>query len=364
MHPGQSIAIITSDITRPCPTPLLLTAVMEELAEAGVAPADVFVVFALGSHRSHRPDELASLMGEWHGRLRCLDSDQAQMVYAGTTQRGTPIEAFAPVVQADVRIALGNVEFHYFAGYSGGVKALVPGVCSMRTIQRNHALMVEARARTGILDGNPVRADLEEGAALIGLDFIVNVIMEGDQVVLAAAGHPIHAHRWACQALDHMMSTHLDEAAGIVLVSAGGFPKDINLYQAQKALDNAASAVQPGGEIILVAECPDGMGNATFEQWMTGSDAATILERIQANFVLGGHKAAAIAAIQQRSHISMVDALPPVLVRACGMEPFQDVTTAVAAALTRVGPGARIVVIAEGGSVVPKMDEAKRPLVG
>ena len=201
---GQTVAIVTSDITRPCPTHLLLPAVMEELEAAHVARGDVSVVFALGSHRKHRADEQARLLGDWHGRVRCMDSDPADTVLVGVTKRGTPIEAFAPVVQADVRIALGNVEYHYFAGYSGGVKALVPGVCSVRTIQHNHALMVEPLARTGILDGNPVRADLEEGAALIGLDFILNVILEGDQVALAAAGHPIHAHRWACQALDYL----------------------------------------------------------------------------------------------------------------------------------------------------------------
>ena len=151
------------------------------------------------------------------------------------------------------------------------------------------------------------------------------------------------------------MSTRLDEPADIVVVSAGGFPKDINLYQAQKALDNAAGAVRPGGVIVLVAECPDGMGNATFEQWMTGADAETILRRIQENFVLGGHKAAAIASIQRRASVSLVSALPAELVRACGLAPFAGVTQAVEAALAQVGPDARILVIPEGGAVVPKV---------
>ncbi len=361
VKPGQSIVIITSDITRSCPTDLLLPAVMEELEASQVQHEDVSIVFGLGSHRKQTPDEQARLLGAWYGQVRCMDSDPEEVVYVGSTTRGTPIEAYAPVVQADVRIALGNVEYHYFAGYSGGAKALVPGVCSGRTIQHNHAMMVDDQARVGILNGNPVREDLEEGAAMIGLDFILNVIMEGDQIVLAAAGHPIHAHRWACHALDYLGSTPLDAPADIVVVSAGGFPKDINLYQAQKALDNAALAVRPGGVITLVAECRDGMGNATFERWMRGTDAPRILQRIQEGFVLGGHKAAAIAAVQQRAHICLVSTLPDDLVRACGMTPFANATAAVVAVLEQLGSDATIVVIPQGGAVVPRVSGGSHP---
>ncbi|MGD2077142.1 MAG: lactate racemase domain-containing protein, partial [Chloroflexota bacterium] len=190
---GSSVVIVTSDITRVCPTQVMLPPLMAELAKAGVEDGQVTVVFALGSHRAHTAEEQAKLVGpEMAARLRLLDSDPRQTIYVGQTSRGTPIEAFEPVVRADVRIALGNVEPHYFAGYSGGAKALVPGVCSLATIQGNHAMMVMPAARAGVLDGNPVREDIEEGAALIGLDFILNVIVDGDHRILAAAaGHPV-----------------------------------------------------------------------------------------------------------------------------------------------------------------------------
>ena len=131
VHAGQKIVIVTSDITRPCPSERLLPPVMDELSAAGIQDADVTVVFALGSHRKQTDEEREMLVGrEMAARLRCIDSDPHQTVYLGRTSRGTPIEMFEPVVQADVRIVLGNVEPHYFAGYSGGAKALVPGVCS------------------------------------------------------------------------------------------------------------------------------------------------------------------------------------------------------------------------------------------
>jgi nickel-dependent lactate racemase len=354
LRQGQSVAVVTSDITRPCPTHLMLPPIMDELARAGIPDEDVIVVFGLGTHRPHTAEERARLVGPaMAARLRCVDTDPAQMVHVGTTSRGTPIEVFGPVVEADVRIALGNVEPHYFAGYSGGRKAIMPGVCSTNTIRHNHAMMVEPNASTGVLDGNPVREDIEEGASLVGLDFILNVILDSDhQVVLAAAGHPVEAHRWACRAVDYLSKVEVDEPADVVLTSAGGFPKDINMYQAQKALESAAGVVRPGGVIVWVAECAEGLGNETFEEWLVGANPDDVLARIQRQFVIGGHKAAAIVRVLKRASIYLVSALPPDLVSACGMTPYSNVDSALQDALAQAGPDSSIVVLPEGASVM------------
>lgn len=352
---GQTVAIVTSDITRTCPTHLLLPALMDELTEAGIKDEDVQLIFALGSHRAHTAEEKTKLAGpEMASRLSLLDSDPRQTVFVGTTSRGTRIEAFTPVVEADFRIALGNVEPHYFAGYSGGSKAVVPGVCSLTTIQDNHAMMVQERASAGVLDGNPVREDLEEGAALIGLDYILNVIVDANhRVIAAAAGHPVEAHRWLCQVLDYHRKVPVKQQADIVIVSAGGFPKDLNLYQAQKALENAAAAVRPGGCIVWLAECPDGLGNPVFEEWLVGATADDILTRIQQRFVLGGHKAAAIATVLKKASVTLVSSLPPELIEDCGLRPFADFDLALEAALGDAGPDPVITVIPSGSAVLP-----------
>jgi lactate racemase len=357
VHTEQQVVIVTSDITRPCPSERILPYLMDELAAAGVRDEDVSIIFGLGAHRKHTKEEQVALVGpEIYTRLRCLDSDPAETVWVGQTSRGTPIEVFKPVVQADVRIVLGNVEPHYFAGYSGGSKAIVPGVCSERTIRANHALMVDRRAKSGNIDDNPVRQDIEEGAALVGIDFMVNVVLDNQKnIVVAAAGHPITAHRWACKIVDALSMTPVEKPADIVIVSAGGYPKDINMYQAQKALDNAAMAVKPGGQIIWVAQCPEGLGNPIFEQWMVGSTPEQILERIRNNFVLGGHKAAAIAQVLQRASILLVSDIPAEQVQACGMQPFADLDAAIRAALKRSPSDPVIVVIPEGSSVLPKI---------
>ncbi len=357
VHAGQKIAIITSDITRPCPTYRLLPPIMDELAAGGIQDEDVTVIFGLGTHRKQTDEERISLVGsEMASRLKCIDSDPTQTVFVGRTSRGTAIEVFEPVVNADVRIVLGNVEPHYFAGYSGGAKAIVPGVCSANTIRNNHALMVDPRARSGNIEDNPVRLDIEEGAAMVGIDFMLNVVLESAKnIVYAAAGNPTTAHRWACRVVDALSMSLISKPADIVIVSAGGYPKDINMYQAQKALDNAAVAVKTGGQIIWIAQCPEGFGSKIFEEWIVGSSPQQILEKIQQDFVLGGHKAAAIARVLQKATIMLISDIPDDIVRACHMEPYHNLDEAILTAIKRCDTKPDILVIPEGASVLPKI---------
>jgi lactate racemase len=361
---GQKAVIVTSDLTRPCPSERLLPPVLEELAAAGVADSDITVVLALGLHRPMSADEIEGAVGSQIARrVRVVNHDPADTVRLGITSLGTPVELYRPVVEADLRVCLGNLELHYFAGYSGGAKAILPGCASRAAVNANHSMMVRPTARAGQLEGNPVRADLEEGSAMAGVDFILNVVVDGQhRIVSAVAGDVIAAHRAGCQMVAERGIVPIDRKAGVVLVSAGGSPKDVNLYQAQKALDNAANAVQDGGVIVLVAECTEGLGNRTFESWMTGGSPDELLERIQQEFVLGGHKAAAVAAVLKRAAVYLVSALPDELVRRCGMVPFMGeagVRSAMDAALGSVGPGASVLVLPQGGSVLPLVPDEK-----
>jgi nickel-dependent lactate racemase len=352
---GKSIVIVVSDVTRPCPSHLMLPLLINELSAAGVHDEDIMVVFARGIHRAQTLEEQARLVGhEFFQRYNCIESDPKDVVHVGTTRRGTPVDIFTPVAKADIRIALGNVEPHYFAGYSGGMKALVPGVSSRRTIQHNHSMMFDPGARLGVLEGNPVREDIEEAATMIGLDFIINVVLdETHHVIASVAGHPIQAHRHACRILDSVRKVYIEEPAEIVIVSAGGYPKDINLYQAHKALEGAMAAVQPGGILIWIAECRDGFGNEIFEVWLCETNADEILERIHRTFTLGGHKAAAIARILKHARVWLISELAPDLVTSCGFTPFSNLQSAVEEALKEVGSDSKIMVIPDGGSIIP-----------
>ncbi len=357
--PGQRVAIVTSDITRPCPSALLLPAVIDDLNRGGVRDEDILVVFALGTHRMHTEAERKQLVGEAiHKRVRCVDSDPIDCVFLGDTSRGTPVWVFRPLMERDIRVCLGNIEYHYFAGYSGGVKAIIPGVSNAETIRQNHRWMTHPDAITANLENNPVRADIEEAGEMVGVKFILNVILdENEKVVKAVAGHPFEAHRAGCRHLDMFGLQTINQPVDIVIVSAGGFPKDINLYQAQKALDNARHIVRPGGFILLVAECGEGLGNNTFEKWMHkpgGADA--IIADIQREFVLGGHKAAAIAMAMKQAEIGLLSSMPADDVHAMGFIPFDNPGSAMHYALGKFG--SRIAVMPEGGSVVPKVAPA------
>lgn len=358
LRPGEKIAIITSDLTRPMPTYIVMPALLEELAEAGVKDEDITLVFALGSHRCHTEEEKKKLAGEdIYARIRCVDSDPSDCVHMGDTSYGTPVDITRVVAIADRRICLGNIEYHYFAGYSGGAKAIMPGTSTRKAIQTNHGMMVDPAACAGNLETNPLRRDIEEAAAICGVDFILNVVLdEHKKIVHAVAGDVTAAHREGCAYLDTLYQKKIKERADIVIVSQGGAPKDLNLYQTQKALDNAKHAVKDGGTIILIGSCKEGLGEKTFEQWITeAEDPKELIIRVREDFKLGGHKAAAIAMVLERAEIYLVSDMEPDFVKSIFMQPYATVREAFEAAMKKQGPDATVIVMPYGGSTLPRV---------
>jgi nickel-dependent lactate racemase len=363
VRPGQKIAVITSDITRPCPSHVILPELLRELSKAGVRDEDITVVFALGSHRVHTQEEQMRLVGrEVFDRVRCVDAAREGFVHVGVTRAGTPVDIDPVVAGADVRICVGNIEFHYFAGYSGGAKAIMPGVSTRDAIQKNHSKMVLDAARAGNLLENPLRQDIEEAAAMVGVDFILNVVLDEEKkIVKAVAGDLRRAHEAGCAFLDQLYKIRIPARADIVVTTPGGFPKDINLYQAQKALDNAKHAVRDGGIIILAASCREGLGEKVFEQWMLDSPSPeAMIERIGRDFQLGGHKAAAISMVLKRCRILLVSDLEDGFVRNIFLEPFPTVDAALQEAFSSLGEDSRVIFMPHGGSVLPQVQPANQ----
>jgi len=350
---ARTAVIVVSDVTRPCPSYRFLPALLDELRP--LAPQDITILFALGGHRAHTPDEQVRLVGEEVAAngVRLVDLDAARCVPVGTTSRGTRLEVFEDYLDADLRICTGNIEYHYFAGFSGGAKAVVPGLCSYAAIRDNHSMMLAPTAKAGVIAGNPVREDIDEAGELIGIDFLFNVLLdERKRIVGAVAGHYLEAHRAGAGLYDRRCDLRIPEAADVVVASPGGAPKDIDLYQAQKTLDNVAGAVRDGGVIVLVARCGEGFGNRVFEEWMTGMGSPQVLiDRIREEFVLGGHKAAAVAGLLARADVHLVSDFPDETVRSMCMTPFATVDAAVAAALQKAGDNARCLVVPHGSRV-------------
>jgi len=355
VKPGETVVIVTSDITRPVPSYKILPSILKRLYSAGIRKEDIIIVFALGSHRPHTENEMRTLVGDKvYESVLCVDSKD-DFILVGTSSTGTPFEIFGPVVRADRRICIGNIEFHYFAGYSGGAKAIMPGVSTRKAISVNHSKMVLPAAKAGSLDGNPVREDIEEVANFVPIDFLVNVILdEKKNIEKCVCGHHVKAHRLGCQYIDSKYRINIPAKADIVIVSPGGYPKDINMYQAQKALDNAKHAVKDGGIVIWLASCKEGLGERTFEEWLLGhKNAFDMIPHIKENFQLGGHKAAAIALVLNCARIFLVSNLEDDFVRRCHLEPYGDANSALNDALLALGKNATIIAMPHGGSTLP-----------
>ncbi len=300
---GENAVIIVNDITRSTPTAKLLPPLISELYANGVK--DIVIVFGLGLHRKQTEEEKKFITGGVN--LKSIEHDINNCVYIGSTSRGTPVEIFKPVVEADIIICTGSIEYHYYAGYSGGAKSILPGVASRRSIHANHALMFDPNACAGRIN-SPVREDIEEAGGMLGIDFILNVVLnERKEIVFAVAGDYIDAHRKGVDFLNENYRIKV-EKADIVIVSPGGWPRDINLFQSHKALEHVKNAVKDGGSIILVAECKEGYGNRVFEEW-SHLGYNKIKERLKSGFVMGGHKLAFLAELSKKAELYLVSSL-------------------------------------------------------
>lgn len=294
----KSACIIASDITRSCPSYKFLPWLVEELNKGDIENKNIKVVLGIGIHRKHTEDEKRKLVGDYiYEHIKTIDSDASKSKLIGRTSRGTPLEVFEEALGSDLLIAAGSIEYHYFAGYSGGSKAVMPGICTRKSIQFNHSMMLDERAVAGNFFDNPVRQDIEEAGRLAGIDFIFNVILDDNKNIIAAvAGKNNEAYLEGIKKYDSIYGREVEKAADIVITSQGGYPKDINLYQSQKALENVKGVVAGNGTVILVASCCEGFGEDIFEKWMADCrDYDYISRRLKREFVLGGHKAVAIS---------------------------------------------------------------------
>jgi len=313
---GSKVAIVVDDATRPAPSYIIVPPLLEELNHLGVNDEDITIIFGCGTHRAVKLDEARELLGEdVVNRIKAVSHDchAKDHVYMGTTKKhGTKVFVNKIFAEADVRILTGDIEMHYYAGFGGGRKSVLPGVSSAETIQHNHAMILHPQARTGILEGNPIHEDMVEAAKLAKVDFILNVVMNSKgEIVKAFAGDLEQAFYEGVRLVEEMCKVPIDRRADIIVVSPGGHPADIDLYQAYKAVDNALDSVKRGGVIILVAECPEGYGNEVFYEWMMKfKDAKSMEKEIKKRFVIGGHKAYYLLKTLQKAQIILVSTMP------------------------------------------------------
>jgi nickel-dependent lactate racemase len=336
---APSIVIVVDDHTRAAPTELMLTALLEELGED--AGDRITVLVACGTHQPPSDADVRRILGNYYGLLpfSIHDCDAPDLRSVGTTSRGTPVKLNSVYMNADIKILTGDITLHYYAGFGGGRKSILPGIAARESIQANHALLVHEQARTANLEGNPVHLDMMEAAHLASPDFILNVICSApDHVDQAFAGSFDQAFLQGISYARALFCRSSDALYDLLIVSAGGSPKDRNLYQAAKAIEYCYRAVTPGGALLLVAECPEGVGDQLFARWMdTYPTYAAAEQAIQKHFVLGGHKAFYIRKVMEKIDLAVVSELDIELLDRWHITGFQSLESALSGLKKDIG---------------------------
>lgn len=366
VKPGDKVAIVTSDITRLAyRTDAYLPVIIDVLREAGIKNEDLTIVMANGTHRVQTPAEHCLIVGEKvFGRLKIVDHNcrSEDLVRLGKTSYGTEVTVNRIVYEADKVVLTGGISYHILAGFGGGRKSLAAGVCGYKTIQQNHSLAlsntdgqgINPYVTTGIIKENPVARDMMEIARMIGADFIVNVIVnENKEFIGLVAGDLEQAFDQGCRVVEEHFSISVGQQADWVIASCGGYPKDIQLYQSMKALENAACAVKRKGVIVLLSECSDGVGSDDFISWFQYPNIPSMREALGNSFSMPGFIALRTANIIDRSPVILISSLPEDLIRKVGMHPAVSMEKALLLAKQLAGHPATIALMPQGAITYP-----------
>lgn len=328
VKPGERVCIIISDSTRSWQKPgIILGALLDRLGTAGIRDEDVVIISARGSHRQQTPEELRQLVtDEIYRRCRVIDhqcADESNLTYLGTTSRGTPVRLNSIAVNSDRVILVGAALHHFLAGFSGGRKSIIPGIAAIDTIMANHALSLNPglgsggnpQVKSGRLDDNPLHLDMLEGALMLNPCFIINIVTDDNYRILKAfAGDMVKAHAEACRMVDNMNSVSIDRLYPVVIASAGGYPKDINVYQPMKTLCHLLECTEPGGIMIMLSESREGFGSADTEEQITGFDNMADREKaLREKYSIGAHTGYLYADTAEKYTFIYVTDLDPLL---------------------------------------------------
>lgn len=359
VKPGQTVAFIVNDPTRVANSHVFMPILLDELNAAGIPDKDMFVIFALGTHRLMSEEEMAEAVGsDVAKRVRMYNSDakdESQFKFFGTTSRGTPVYFNKLVADADHIVCTGSIVHHFFSGFGGGRKAMLPGVAYYETIRKNHSMMFDPNAVIGKLADNPVYEDQVEGVEMCRPSFLLNVVLnEKKEFLKAFAGDYVEAHRQACQFVDEVYGTPVEQEADMVIATCGGYPKDINVYQLQKTMDNAWCAVREGGVVIILGECEEGSGSALYEKTMKELKTPEAIETaLKANFQIGAHKAYAVTRLLKKAQFILVSGLDPEFASMLLFTPAKDIDEALKMAYEKLGPNPTITLMPQGSLTVP-----------
>lgn len=321
VNPGETVLIVVPDATRQTACGQVVNILVRRLIANGTTPFDISIIFATGIHRPVTEDEKRSILTPFIAqRIKTLDHgprDITQIVRLGETSGGIPVELNRTLIDHDHVILVGGITFHYFAGFTGGRKLVCPGLASSKTISQTHKLAFDCEAKTrrdgvdtGLLDGNAVHDAFMEAVAKVNPVFCISTIVnDAGEAVDLFCGNWITSHRAACAAYAAGHTIKIAEKRDVVIASCGGFPHDINMIQAHKALETASHACADGGTIILFAECQDGMGRTDFLSSFEAESSDVLAERLCESYQVNGQTAWSLLRKAERFEVNVVTSL-------------------------------------------------------
>lgn len=366
IKPGDTVAFICNDPTRVANSYDFMPVLVEEMNRLGVKDEDMSIVFSLGTHRDMTQAEMEEAVGaDIAHRLKTFNSTctvEGDFEYFGDTSRGTPVWINKHLCHVDHVILTGTIVHHYFSGYGGGRKAILPGCAAMETVRKNHSFMLDENAALGRTVGNPVYEDQMEGVALFAKGrslFLFNAVLNAHhQFLRMFAGDYIAAHKEACKFVDQVYGCVIPKKADLVIASCGGYPKDINVYQMQKTMDNTMCAVRKDGVVILLADCEEGSGSKVLEETFKRlKTAEEIKAELESNFRIGANKAFAVSRPQAYARYILVTSLDRDLAKTMHFKgAVNTVEEALEIAKEYVGENPDIILMPEGSLTVPRVE--------
>lgn len=317
---GDSVVIVVDDHTRPCPTKQLLPIVLNELKKTGVSKTDITILVGTGTHIPPTQDKLIELLGKQivhEYNVISNDNRNSPYVSLGRSSFDHDIQIHKTYVESDVKIVISDIEYHYFAGYGGTRKSILPGIASGETIQQNHAMMFNEYATTGRLTKNPISVEMQEAMDLAGCDFMIGAVLnQHHDVVGLWTGDAKQVMDNGVKLVDFLFTKKISKKPDVIITAADGFPHDINLYQALKAVHTASTVIKDDGIIMLAASCDEGMGNKVYQEWLKKySTAEQIKQALQKKFIIGAHKAFYHREIIERCSVFLSSSFNPSFVQ-------------------------------------------------
>ncbi len=362
----KTACILISDITRPVPNTVILPPILRSLEAAGIARNDILILIATGLHRPSTPEELLEMCGpDIVGKYRIEDHyarEKEQHTYLGESPRGVPIWIDSRYLAADLKIATGLIEPHFMAGFSGGRKAICPGICGAETIADWHKpkFLEHENATNGVLDGNPVHEENTWIAKKAGCDFIVNVVLDSHRRILkAVAGDMVFALEEGVRFARTFVVDTVEEPVDIVLTSGAGYPLDTTFYQSVKGIVAALNILKPGGTIIIASSCTEGLGSKEFDEIAERfPKIESFVDAIIKDefFVLNQWQMEELAKALRKGRVKFYsEALSAETLRRFYVEPVASLATAVEESIAEYGPNASVAVLPEGPYVLAEL---------